>query len=162
MKIFIMGAGEVGVHIATSLAREDHDLVVFERDPKKTAELQSSLDILAVAGDGCDPGLLRANGVGSADLFFAVSNDDAANMLAALTARSLGAGRCVVRIGRPYLGSNPLLERDSDIIPLYPERLVAEEILALTRVPGAGKARFFADGRLVLLQARPSSSAHIY
>ena len=157
-----MGAGEVGVHIASSLVREDHDLVVFERDAKKVAGLQSSLDILAVAGDGCNPELMKAHGVGSADLFFAVSNDDAANMLAALTARSLGAGRCVVRVGHAYLGSSPLLERDPEIVPLYPERLVAEEIFALTRVPGAGKARFFADGRLILLQARPSSAADIY
>lgn len=157
-----MGAGEVGVHIASSLVREEHDLVVFERDVAKVSQLQSSVDALVVRGNGCNPELLKTHGVGSADLFFAVSNDDAANMLAALTARSLGAGRCVVRIGRPALGSNPLIERDPEIVPLYPERLVAEEILALTRVPGASRARFFADGRLVLLQARPSTAADIY
>ena len=31
MKIFIVGAGEVGVHIASSLIREFHDLVIIER-----------------------------------------------------------------------------------------------------------------------------------
>jgi len=144
------------------LVRERHDLVVIERDPKKVAKLQSSMDILAVAGDGCDAGLLRSNGVGGADLVFHVSNDDAANMLSAVTARKLGAKRCVVRIGDPRLGGNPLLEDDSEIVPLYPERLVAEEILSLNRVPGASRARFFADGRLVLLQARPSNAADIY
>ena len=50
MKIAIVGAGEVGVHIASSLRTEGHDLVVIERDGKKVAELQSSLDILAVKG----------------------------------------------------------------------------------------------------------------
>jgi trk system potassium uptake protein TrkA len=162
MKIVILGAGEVGVHIASSLVREQHDLVVIERDRKKVAHLQSSMDILAVAGDGCDSSMLRAHGVGSADLFFAVSNDDAVNLLAALTARRLGAGRSIVRIGKPRLGANPLLDDDPNILPLYPERLVAEEILSLTRVPGASKARFFAEGRLVLLQARPSNAADIY
>jgi trk system potassium uptake protein TrkA len=162
MKIFIVGAGEVGVHIASSLLRENHDLVVIERDPKKVSRLQSSMDILAVAGDGCDPELLRVHGVRGADLFFAVSNDDSVNLLAALTARSLGAVKCVVRLGNPRLGTNPLLEQDQNILPLFPEQLVAEEILALTRVPGASKARFFADGRLVLLQARPSDDAEIY
>jgi trk system potassium uptake protein TrkA len=162
MKIVILGAGEVGVHIASSLVREQHDLVVIERDPKKVAQLQSSMDILAVAGDGCNPKILRDHGVGSANLFFAVSNDDSANMLAALTARRMGAGRCVVRIGDQRLGANPLLEEDSDILPLCPERLVAEEILSITRVPGASKARFFADGRLVLLRVRPSNAADIY
>ncbi len=162
MRIFIVGAGEVGVHIASSLVRENHDLVVIERDPNKVANLQRRMDILAVAGAGCNPELLEAQGVNGADLFFAVSNDDAVNLLAALTARSLGAGRCLVRIAQPYLGKTPLIRSDPEILPIYPERLVAEEIFGLTRVPGASKARFFADGRLVLLQARPSSTADIY
>lgn len=163
MRIFIVGAGEVGVHIASSLAREGrHDLVVIERDPAKVERLQSSLDLLAVLGDGCNPAILESNGVRGADLFFAVSNDDAANLLAASTARSLGAGRCIVRIGQPYLGASPMLQQDPEIVPLFPERLVGEEIFGLTRVPGASKARFFANGRLVLLQARPSATADIY
>jgi trk system potassium uptake protein TrkA len=162
MKIVIVGAGEVGVHIASSLVREQHDLVVIERDAKKVAQLQGTMDILAVTGDGCNPEMLREYDVGNADLVFAVSNVDSTNLLTALTAKRMGAGRCVVRIGDPRLGANPLLDENPDVIPLYPERLVAEEILALTRVPGASKARFFADGRLVLLQARPSNAADIY
>jgi len=162
MRIFIVGAGEVGTHIAASLGREGHDLVVIERDPRKVAKLQASMDLLAVSGDGCNPLTLKDHKIGNADLFFAVSNDDASNLLAALTARALGAERCVVRVGNQELGKNPLIRRDDQIIPLYPERLVAEEIFNLTRVPGAGKARFFADGKLVLLQARPSIKAAIY
>ena len=53
MKIVIVGAGEVGVHIASSLVREGHDLVVIDRDAAKVSQLQSSMDILAVVGDGC-------------------------------------------------------------------------------------------------------------
>jgi trk system potassium uptake protein TrkA len=162
MRIFIVGAGEVGIHIASSLVREGHDLVVIERDSDKVSNLQRSMDILAVAGDGCNPKLLKTHGAGDADLFFAVSNNDAVNLLSTLTARRMGAKRCVVRVGNPELGKNPLVRKDPDIKLLYPERLVAEEIFSLTRVPGAGKARFFDDGRLVLLQARPSITASIY
>ncbi|MCP3979666.1 MAG: Trk system potassium transporter TrkA [bacterium] len=162
MRIFIVGAGEVGIHIASSLVREGHDLVMIERDREKVTSLERAMDVLAVAGDGCDPKLLRRHGVTDADLFFAVSNDDAVNILSALTARSYGAKRCVVRVGNPVLGTTPLLKKDPEIVQLYPERLVAEEIFSLTRVPGAGKARFFNEGRLVLLQARPSIRAAIY
>jgi trk system potassium uptake protein TrkA len=162
MRIFIVGAGEVGIHIASSLVREGHDLVIIERDADKVSRLQSSMDILAVCGDGCNPELLKTHRAGDADLFFAVSNNDAVNLLSALTARRMGAARAVVRVGEPRLGNNPLIKNDKDILTLYPERLVAEEICSLTRVPGAGKARFFADGRLVLLQARPSIRASIY
>jgi len=162
MKVFIVGAGEVGIHIAQSLIREGHDLTLIERDAKKVSQLQSSMDVLAVCGDGCNPRTLRHNGAGDADLFFAVSDKDSVNLLAALTARALGAKRCVVRVADPDLGRNPLVRKDEEILLLYPEQLVAEEIFSLMRVPGAGKARFFGEGRLVLLQARPSIMAAIY
>jgi len=162
MRIFIVGAGEVGLHIASSLSGEGHDLVVIERDEAKVAQLQSSLDVLAIAGDGCNPEILRAHGVHNADLFFAVSNDDSANLLASLTAKKLGAARCVVRVGSSYHGENPLLRAEPDVVPLYPEKLVAEEIVALTRVPGVSKVRYFRDGKVVMLQARPSSRASVF
>jgi len=162
MKVLIVGAGEVGIHIAQSLVREGHDLVMIEREAKKVAHLQSTMDVLAVCGDGCNPRTLREHGVADADLFFAVSDKDAVNLLAALTARELGARRAVVRVSDPDLGRNPLVTRDAETLTLYPELLVAEEIASLARVPGAGKARFFGDGRLVLLQVRPSIMAPLY
>jgi len=162
MRIFIVGAGEVGIHIASALVLEGHDLVIIERDPKKVANLQSSMDLLAIHGDGCNPLLLKKHGIASADLLFAVSNNDAVNILASITARGMGVKQAVVRIGNQEMGKNPLVRKDDGIVPLYPERLVAEEIVGLTKVPGAGKARSFGDGKLVLLQARPSISAPIY
>ena len=73
MRIFIVGAGEVGIHIASSLVLEGHDLVIIERDAKKAADLQSSMDLLAVHGDGCNPRLLKKLGIDGADLLFAVN-----------------------------------------------------------------------------------------
>ena len=108
MKIFIIGAGEVGIHIASSLVREGHDLVMVERDPGKAAELQSSMDVLAVAGDGCDPAVLKDNGISGAALFFAVSDNDAVNLFSALTARALGVPKCVARVSRPASLGLPL------------------------------------------------------
>ena len=146
MRIFIVGAGEVGFHIATSLAREGHDLVVIEADAAQAQKVQAELDVMAIQGDGCQPSLLKEHGIEQADLFFSVSDADAVNLLAALTARGLGAKQCVARLGNPQYGENPLLLADENIIPLHPERLVAEEILGLTRIPGVSKAHFFADG----------------
>jgi trk system potassium uptake protein TrkA len=162
MKIFIVGAGEVGFHIAGSLTQEGHEIVVIEADLEKVQRLESELDVLAVNADGCNAKILQQYGVHDADLFFAVSNDDSANLLAAVTARRLGAAKCVARVGHPYHGESPLLKEDPCILPLYPERLVAEEILGLMRCPGVSKAHFFADGKLVLLRARPSARVDMY
>ncbi len=162
MKVFIVGAGEVGFHIASSLTQEGHEIIVIEADPDKVQRLQNEIDVLAVSGDGCNARILEQYGVHDADIFFAVSNDDAANLLSALTARRIGVKKCVARVGNPYHGYSPLLQDDPDILPLYPERLVAEEILGLMRIPGATKAHFFADGKLVLLRVRPSEDVDIY
>ncbi|HSF19031.1 MAG TPA: Trk system potassium transporter TrkA [Vicinamibacteria bacterium] len=162
MRIFILGAGEVGFHIASSLVHEGHDLVVIEQDAERVQRLQSELDVMAVHGDGCQPLLLQQYRVDHADLFFGVSDSDAINLLSALTARRMGARKCVARLGNPEHGANPLLLEDSNILPLYPERLVAEEILGITRLPGVSKAHFFENGKLLLLRARPTRRADIY
>lgn len=162
MKIFIIGAGEVGFHIASSLAREGHDLVIMDRDGRRARELQSQLDVLVVHADGCDAGMLDQHGISEADIVFTVSNNDAANLLASISARRMGADRCVVRLGQPHYRRNPLLLEDERIIPIHPEQLVAEEMATITRVPGASKARFFEKGRLVMVQVRPAESAAIY
>ena len=67
MRIFIVGAGEVGIHIAASLVREGHDLVVIERDADKVTRMQNSMDILAVPGDGCNPSILKKHRVDKGD-----------------------------------------------------------------------------------------------
>ncbi|HXV62057.1 MAG TPA: Trk system potassium transporter TrkA [Vicinamibacteria bacterium] len=162
MRIFILGAGEVGFHIASSLVHEGHDLVVIEQDAERVQRLQSQLDVMAVHGDGCQPLLLQQYRVDHADLFFGVSDSDAINLLSALTARRMGARKCVARLGNPEHGANPLLLEDANILPLYPERLVAEEILGITRLPGVSKAHFFENGKLLLLRARPTRRAEIY
>lgn len=162
MRIFILGGGEVGFHIAASLVSEGHDLVVIDTDPALTQKIQTELDVMAVNGDGCQPHLLKAYGVENADLFFCVTDSDAVNLLAALTARDLGAKKCIVRLGDPTHGENPLLLADPGIVPIHPERLVAEEILGLTRVPGVSKAHFFENRSLLLLRTRPSPKADIY
>ena len=162
MKVFIAGAGEVGFHIASSLVKEGHDLVIIERDPDKVRRLEKLLDVLVVRGDASNPQILRAHGIENAQLFFAVTNDDPANLLAGMTARKLGAARSVVRLGRVFHEFNPLLQDDPDLIPLYPEKLVAEEILALIKIPGASRVRYFAQGRLMLLHGRLSDDADLY
>jgi trk system potassium uptake protein TrkA len=162
MKVFIAGAGEVGFHISASLVREGHDLVIIERDREKVQRLEKLLDVLVVQGDASNPHILRANGIETADLFFAVTNDDPTNLLSALTARKLGAARAVVRLGQVFHEFNPLLQDDPDLIPMYPEKLVAEEILALIKVPGASRVRYFAQGRLVLLHVRASRDAGVF
>ena len=47
MRIIIIGAGEVGFHLAQRLSKEKNDVVVIDRDPDKIERMQAMLDVQA-------------------------------------------------------------------------------------------------------------------
>mgnify|MGYP002064671095 CR=1 FL=1 len=52
MKIIIVGAGEVGFHIASHLALENKDVVVLDKDPDAIRRVSDNLDVQIVIGSG--------------------------------------------------------------------------------------------------------------
>ena len=95
----VMGAGEVGFHLARSLSQEGHNVVVIESDPAKRERIEEHLDVSFVAGNGAHVPILQAASVGGCELFLAVSSSDEANLAASALAKQLGAQRSVVRVG---------------------------------------------------------------
>ena len=98
-RFVVMGAGEVGFHLARSLSSEGHSVTVVETDPERLAEVDEQLDVLSVAGNGAHLPVLEQAGVAGCQLFMAVSSNDEANLAASLLAKHLGAERSVVRVG---------------------------------------------------------------
>ena len=95
----VMGAGEVGYHLARTLSQQGHDVSVIEIDAQKRERIQDELDVMAVGGNGSHPSVLERAGVRDCNLFMAVSSADEANLSAAHVAKHLGAARTVVRVG---------------------------------------------------------------
>ncbi len=95
----VMGAGEVGFHLARTLSQEGHSVVVIERDPAKRDRVEEALDAAVVVGNGAHVPVLKAAKVDKCDLFMAVSSSDEANLAASLLAKRLGVQRTVVRVG---------------------------------------------------------------
>lgn len=97
-RFVVMGAGEVGFHLARSLSAEGHQVTVIELDRTRRERVADELDASVVRGNGADLTVQEAAGVASCDLFLAVSSSDEANLAASGLARHLGARRCVVRV----------------------------------------------------------------
>lgn len=95
----VMGAGEVGFHLARTLSNQGHAVTVVEVSPQKLERLEEELDVRTVGGNGAHPPILAAAEVSDCDLFMAVSSSDEANLTAAIIAKHLGAARTVVRVG---------------------------------------------------------------
>ena len=130
-RFVVMGAGEVGFHLARSLSEEGHQVTVIELSPAKKARTEDLLDVPVVLGNGAHPPTLEAAGVASADLFMAVSSADEANLAAALLAKELGAKRTVVRVGvaEEVVRDRALLE---DLFRI--DLLLSTQLLTTTRV----------------------------
>ena len=161
MRLIVLGAGRMGEHLIRQLSRlpEHHDITLVDRDAEVCSHLLRKYDIGIAEGDARNPAIITQHCAG-ADVLFALTNDDATNLLAALTATdpAIGAHRAVVRLSDPRHGQTPLLAEDSRreaIEMILPEALVAEEILGILRYPGARSVRSFGEGVLVLLRAVP-------
>ena len=74
MKIIIAGAGAVGCHVAKMLSHEQHDIVLLDMDEDKLQDIGSQCDIMTEVGSATSFADLLSCGVGSADLFIAVTS----------------------------------------------------------------------------------------
>ena len=151
MDITVIGAGEVGFHLADILSREEHRVSVIDTDPVKSLRIMESLDVQVVVGDATDADVLNRAGVSQCDLVVVGTDDDNANMLTAALAKQLGAKRIILRLHN--------LERLDDYrffykqavgfdVVLSTEEFAADEIVNTVREHHALEVETFAGGRI--------------
>ena len=154
MRVIVIGAGEVGYHLAERLSEEHHDVVVIERDADLGQRIQSQLDLLVVEGNGASLSTLEKAGIRRADLLLAVTNFDEANLIACLIASQFDVRLKVARVSNPeYYQRRGVLEEKkfgADLL-INPEFECAREILKLFLRSAASDVAEFAGGRIVLL-----------
>lgn len=151
MKIVILGAGKVGTTLAQRLATEDHQVTLVDTRPEALEEV-SSLDILAVEGNGISKETLLEAGVDKADLAIAVLSTDEESLLACLIAKKLGVGNTIARVRNPeYSSGIRLVQTELGLsMTLNPELAAASEMARLLRAPSAIKIDSFARGKIEL------------
>ena len=86
MRIIIIGAGDVGYHIAETLSGEQHDVIVIETQEDRVRRITESLDVQGIRGSGAHPDILRQAGIAEADMLIAATDRDEVNMIACLIA----------------------------------------------------------------------------
>ena len=77
---------------------------MIDRDRGQAEELAAQLDgILVLHTDGTDVDTLKQEGIDTADVYVAVTDDDRANILCALLAKHHGARRVIALVNQPEL-----------------------------------------------------------
>ena len=154
MKIVIVGAGAVGVHLAKLLSRDHQDCVLIDANAERLADLDSKFDIMTVVGSPTSIKILREANVDKADLFVGVTPDESQNMNACIIAHSLGAKKTVARIDNyEYLAPNlkPFFEKMGINSLIYPEVLAAIDITNGLKMSWVRQRWDVHNGALVML-----------
>jgi trk system potassium uptake protein TrkA len=139
MDIVITGGGKVGEELCRDLSSENHNVVLIDTDPDRLEQLSSTYDIKGVLGNGAVYSLQLEADTNKCDLFIAVTPKDEINIIAALTAKRIGAQTCIARVRNPEYSAQIHFIRDElgiDLI-LNPELEAAREIHSIIQSPSA-------------------------
>ena len=130
-RIAIAGGGHIGERLAGAIENR-YNVKLFERDRTRCEELSERLDSTVVLeGDASDRELLLDENIKNTDVFCAVTNDDEANMMSSLLAKSLGAKKVITLVNNPaYVG---LIESDRIDIVINPQQATLGSILTHVR-----------------------------
>ena len=152
MKIVIVGAGEVGYHIASRLAFENKEVVVVDKNAEAIRRVADDMDVQTVNGSGSSPTVLEEAGIKEAEILLAVTNSDETNLVACLVANMLSPStKKLARLrGADFDDYYDAFREQAPHIEtvINPEIEVVKTIIRLMRVPGAVDVGEFADGRI--------------
>ncbi|MGD8368618.1 MAG: Trk system potassium transporter TrkA [Desulfobacterales bacterium] len=152
MKVIIVGAGEVGFHIARHLAVENKDVVVIDRNPEALRRVSEHIDVQTVVGSGGSPLVLEEAGVKEAEILLAVTDSDETNLVACLVANVVSPStKKLARIRDADYDAYVDTFRDNpphiDTL-INPETEVVKSISQMMNFPGAADVGDFAEGRV--------------
>ncbi|MDY0042024.1 MAG: Trk system potassium transporter TrkA [Desulforhabdus sp.] len=165
MRIIIVGAGEVGFHIAQRLAFENKEVVVIDKRAEALKRFADLLDVQTVQGSGSSPSVLEESGIRGADTFLAVTDSDETNLVACLFANAIEPG--IVKFARirdeDYTKHWPELVQKSLNIHtvINPEVEVVKTIEKSLTVPDAEHVSDFAEGKIKLIGLRVAAGSPV-
>jgi trk system potassium uptake protein len=164
MRIIIVGAGEVGTHLAKLLAKEHINITLMDENPSKLKDLDANYDLMTFEGMPTSVRDLKEAGVKDCDLFIAVTPFESVNMTACMIANNLGAKKTLARIDNYeyLLPDNKEFFRKLGVNHLiYPELLASKEIISSLESTWLRQNMSFCNGELILLGIKVRDNAQI-
>ncbi len=162
MNIIIVGAGEIGRHLASLLSQEAHNISVIEKDAALAADLEQMIDAKVIHGNGSSVEDLVEADVGECELFLALTSSNTANLMSASIAKAMGVAKVISRV-------HPGLQREEWLFDFKghfgidhlfsSERLTAIELAKYVRNPDSLEIEELARGRIELQQVAIGESS---
>jgi len=102
MYILIGGGGQVGYYLARELLKQDHEVLLLDKDARRVAQLSLELGASVARGDACEARTLESVGCERADMVIAVTGDDEDNLVICQVAKErFGREKTIARVNNP-------------------------------------------------------------
>lgn len=153
MKITIVGAGRVGLHLAKYFVEEQQDVFLVDVDRRNMASIEADFNLRTFAGHPTDFNTLRDAGAGDADIFVAVTANTAENLVACALAKSMGARKTIARVDKySYLEATntAVVNRMGVDHVVFPDFFAARAIISALDHPWCKGWNEFNDGAIVM------------
>ncbi len=156
MKIVIAGIGKFGKELTEHLSKENHDIIIIDKNASVIEDVVNQFDVMGYCGNGASYTTQKNVSVGKADLFVATTSTDEVNILSCLVAKKLGVRQTIARIRNPeYALQAQLMTNELGIsMTLNPDLDTAREIFRILRFPSALKVESFANGKVDLVEIK--------
>jgi trk system potassium uptake protein TrkA len=165
MNLIIVGAGEVGYHLAARLSQQKMDIAVIEKDEEKAARVIDTLDVQAIHGSGSSVETLKQAGIENADMLIAVTNSDEVNMISCLVASVQSkAITKIARIRNPEYNQSLGIIGENHLnidLAINPEFELVNTLARLVEIPDATDVVEFAEGRVRITGIKVDPNSYV-
>jgi trk system potassium uptake protein len=152
VKIFVIGAGQVGFAVVEAL-HEEHDITVLDTEVARLGALAARYDVATFEGDGTSRRDLATAGIKDADLVIACTSRDEVNLVSGMFARreARNATTVVRTANVEYVEVWREGQLDVDFV-VSSELETAHAISRIIGVPAARQTDVFAEGQVQLVE----------
>lgn len=151
-RIIIAGGGNIGFRLAKRM-EQTNQVKLIERNQERARAISEKLErTIVLHGDATDKELLMEENVDNADVFCALTNSEAANIMAAMLAKRCGAHKVMALINRQSFAE--LAEDTGTIdIAISPQQITIGTLLANVRRGDVTRVHSLRKGAAEALEA---------
>lgn len=155
MKVVIVGADAIGVHLAELFSKIKQDIVIIDEDEAKLERISSYCDLMTIKSSSNTPiKSFKDAGVRNADLFISVTRDENLNLSLCVLAKSMGAKQTVARVENVEFTEASISEsfhRAGISSIIYPDDLAAQDIISCLQLSWVNQRWDVYEGALTML-----------
>lgn len=164
MRIIIVGAGEVGHNLCTTLSNFRHNVTLIERSQARCEKLDEEQNARIINGNGSSARQLVEADITRCDAFLAMTSDDHTNVISCSIAKGLGAKNTIARIHDETYSDNSAINYQLHFgidLLINPEAICATELAKEIRGAGRVAVERFARGQIEVQQHRVAEGSNL-